>query len=158
FQFVEGTTLKTQTEGAFGFDYDPVGRNSVLTYPDGHTRIQIYDSVGRLKSRCYEYAPPAPSRCYTAEYDAVGNPTRLTDPDGETHIAYNLLDRVTSVERVVGGTTVRTETYAYNPLGALSVNNGQLVDHQRPRKGASGTASAGIPASIGSQAVGLDGV
>jgi YD repeat-containing protein len=56
----------TASLGPFTYDYDAVGRNTLLTYPDGHKRVQTWDAVGRLTSRCYEYPGVAPTRCYTA--------------------------------------------------------------------------------------------
>ena len=50
-------------------------------------------------------------------------------------IAYNALDRVTEVHRFVppdATTPAYVEAYAYNALGAISVYDGAVVDHQRP--------------------------
>ncbi len=100
--------------GHFLYDHDEVGRNVRLSYPDGHARVQTWDELGRLTSRCYEYAPPAETRCYTAEYDEVGNPVRLGDPEGETLVVYDDLDRVVEVLRgPEGGPHVSEERYEY---------------------------------------------
>jgi len=74
-------------EGTYQYGYDAVGRDTSLTYPDGHVRVQQYDHLGRLTSRCYNYGTSSLNRCYTAAYDAVGNPTTLTDPKGATRSA-----------------------------------------------------------------------
>ncbi len=42
--------------GTYTYQYDVMGRSYVLTYPDGHTRTQLYDGEGRLTSRCYAYS------------------------------------------------------------------------------------------------------
>jgi YD repeat-containing protein len=86
----------------------------------------------------------------------VGNPLQLTDPDGTDILTYDNLDRLSSVTRQVGGVTVATETYAYNALGALSINAGVAVDHQRPRLDGAGVAGAAVPATLGGQPVVLD--
>ncbi len=151
--------METQTvggEGTYTFGYDVMGRNDFLEYPDGHVRRQRFDELGRLTSRCYEYPPTAP-RCYTASYDAIGNPVRMTDPDGVDVIAYDELDRLTRVTRqTVDGVTLSVEDYAYNALGALRLNAGAVLDHQRPRLDGAGLADAAVPATLGGQPVVLD--
>jgi RHS repeat-associated protein len=142
-------------EGTYAYGYDVMGRPSSLTYPDGHTRTQLYDDLGRITSRCYTYAG-AVERCYTAQYDAVGNPTRMVDPDGADVFAYDALDRLTKVTREVGGAAVSVEDYAYNALGALKLNAGVALDHQRPRLDGAGLADAAVPATLGGQPVTLD--
>jgi RHS repeat-associated protein len=147
-----------QAEGVFTFQYDAVGRNTRLDYPDGHFRTQSYDLVGRLTSRCYDgYPAPAPARCYSAQYDTEGNPTTLDDPEGHNEVFYDALDRVTQVWRTPkGGSRTLEEDYTYNALGALSKNVDTIVDDKRPTLSGSGTASAGIPATHNGQPVTLD--
>ncbi len=152
-----GTTVDV---GNFGYHYDKLGRNTRLDYPEGHNRQQVFDALGRLTSRCYAYADGSPQRCYTASYDATGNPKTLTDPEMRLEISYDALDRVTEVQRFVppGSTTpAHIETYAYNALGSFSIYDSQVVDDKRPRLDGSGTASAGIPATMGGAAIPLDG-
>ena len=51
--------MQTQSvlgEGTYTYGYDEMGRNSFLEYPDGHTRAQVFDDLGRITSRCYEYS------------------------------------------------------------------------------------------------------
>jgi YD repeat-containing protein len=147
----QNTTL--QTEGVFEFEYDEVARNTLLVYPDGHRRVQQWDQLGRLTSRCYEYPGVASTRCYTATYDAVGNPITLGDPERNCTAVYDNLDRLRSLTCSDG----TSESYDYNALGALSVHAGAAVDHQRPRIGGGGLASAGVPANHGGQPVTLNG-
>jgi len=142
-------------EGTYTYGYDVMGRPSSLTYPDGHVRTQLYDDLGRITSRCYEYSGPT-ERCYTAQYDAVGNPTRMADPDGVDVFEYDALDRLKKVTREVGGVAVSVEDYDYNALGALKVNAGVALDHQRPCLDGAGLADAAVPASLGGQAVTLN--
>ena len=148
-------TQVVRDEGTYAYGYDAMRRPSSLTYPDGHTRTQLYDELGRLTSRCYEY-PGSIKRCYTAEYDAVGNPTRMTDPDGADVLEYDGLDRLKRVTRQVGGAAGAVEDYAYNALGALKGNAGVTLDDQRPRVDGAGKADAATPASVGGQPVNLD--
>src|SRR5204863_10122841 len=120
------------------FEHDEVGRNKKLTYPDGHTRDQTYDRLGRLKSRCYVYSNV--TRCYTAEqYDAVGNPTELRDPDGSDVFEYDALDRLKKHTR-----GAEIDTYDYNALGAVKVNAGAAMDDQRARLVGGGTADSAV--------------
>ena len=150
--------MQTQTvtgEGTYTYGYDVMGRPSSLTYPDGHVRTQLYDDLGRITSRCYEYSGPT-ERCYTAQYDAVGNPTRMADPDGVDVLEYDALDRLKRVTREVGGVAVAVEDYDYNALGALKVNAGVALAHQRPRLDGAGSADAAVPASAGGLPVTLD--
>ncbi|MBS2015264.1 MAG: hypothetical protein JST00_20420 [Deltaproteobacteria bacterium] len=47
--------MQTQTvsgEGTYTYGYDEMGRNSSLEYPDGHSRAQTFDDLGRITSRC----------------------------------------------------------------------------------------------------------
>jgi RHS repeat-associated protein len=148
-----------QAEGMFAFQYDEVGRNIRIDYPDGHFRAQTYDPTGHLTSRCYDgYPAPATKRCYSADYDAVGNPITLDDPEGHTEVDYDTLDRVTEVWRTPsGGSRTLEEQYTYDALGALSKNVDTTVDDQRPVLGGTGKASAGVPATHNGQPVSLDG-
>ncbi|MCW5777488.1 MAG: hypothetical protein KIS87_13710, partial [Phycisphaeraceae bacterium] len=151
--------LATQAafEGTYGYAYDEVGRNTRIEYPDGHLRVQLYDDLGRLTSRCYVYPDGAAAdRCYTAQYDAVGNPVRTTDPEGADQYQYDGLDRLTKVTREESGASVGVEDYAYNALGALRVNAGVPLDHERPRLGGGGVAPAAVPATLGGEPVSLD--
>ncbi|MEZ4262454.1 MAG: hypothetical protein R3B36_25450 [Polyangiaceae bacterium] len=144
-------------EGTYAYAYDALGRNTRLTYPDGHVRTQTYDDLGRMTERCYDYgAVGGDTRCYTAMYDPVGNPVRMTDPEGADVMTYDALDRLTSVTREVGGVPVSSEVYAFNGLGALSVNAGVAMDHQRPRLDGGGLADSAVPATLGGQPVTLD--
>ncbi len=141
-------------EGTYTYGYDAMGRNARLEYPDGHVRLQTYDDVGRLKSRCYEYGTE--TRCYSASYDGVGNPVRLVDPEGVDVVEYDALDRVRKVTREVNGVAVEVETYEYNALGALKMNASVAVDAKRPRLDGAGVADLAIAATLGAQPVVLD--
>jgi RHS repeat-associated protein len=145
--------------GTLVYSYDAVGRNTLLAYPDGHTRRQTFDALGRLTSRCYSYNDGSPERCYTAQYDAVGSPTVLTDPDMRQEVDYDALDRVTRVRRYAppdATAPAYIETYAYNALGSFSIYDGVVMDDQRPRLDGNGKASAGIPETLAGQPVTLD--
>jgi RHS repeat-associated protein len=138
--------------GTYRYEYDALGRNTKLTYPDGHLRIQQYDAEGRSASRCYQQ-PDLSQRCYGAIYDSVGNPVTLTDPEGSDTIEYDALDRVMRVTRSDGS----LEQYSYNVLGALKTNAGIVIDDQRPVLGGTGTAAAAIPATYNGQSIQIDG-
>ena len=145
-------------EGTYVYAYDAVGRNTRITFPDGHERVQVFDDLGRITSRCYDYSavPGAATRCYTAMYDPVGNPVRMTDPEGADVLTYDALDRLTSVTREEGGGPVSSEVYAFNAMGALSINAGVAMDHQRPRLDGGGLADSAVPASLGGLPINLD--
>jgi RHS repeat-associated protein len=153
--------VATQTitgEGTYSYGYESMGRNDYLEYPDGHVRRQVYDDLGRITSRCYEYSGPV-NRCYTAQYDAVGNPTRMTDPQGVDILEYDGLDRLKKVTREEpAGTVIAVEDYDYNKLGALKLNASVALDHQRPKLAGGGNADAAVPATVGGQAITLDAV
>jgi YD repeat-containing protein len=117
FTYDERGLLATQTDydGTFRYSYDALGRNTRLSFPDAHARVQLFDDLGRITSRCYQYADPSLTRCYGAEYDPVGNPLVLIDPEGSDLYEYDALDRLTRVTRLDGaGLTVSVEDYAYN--------------------------------------------
>ena len=80
----------------------------------------------------------------------------MVDPDGADVFEYDALDRLTKVTREVGGVAVGVETYAYNGLGALRINAGVALDHQRPKLAGGGNADAAVPATRGGQPVTLD--
>jgi RHS repeat-associated protein len=146
-------------EGTYSFGYDEMSRNNLLTFPDGHTRTQAFDELGRVTSRCYDYtALGGAVRCYGASYDAVGNPVRMTDPDGVDVLEYDALDRLTKLTRFQpdGVTVASVEDYAFNALGALKTNAGVALDDQRPKLAGGGTADAAVPASLGGQPVNLN--
>jgi RHS repeat-associated protein len=100
------------------------------------------------------YTGSGPNRCYTAQYDATGNPIVLTDPERSCTVSYDDLDRVSSVTCDDGS----SESYAYNALGALSLNADVTLDAQRPRLDGQGTAAAGLPATLAGQQVITDPV
>jgi YD repeat-containing protein len=151
-------TLPGGATESWTFTYDTDGRSLDVTYPDGHERQQLYDSEGRITSRCYAYG--SQSYCYTASYDGVGNPVSTADPYGgsETY-TYDSLNRLTQVTRSVGGSVEHTESYAYNLLGALHTSYDPVAgaaftyDDQRPRLSGSGTADAAIANTLGGQPV-----
>ena len=146
------------TEGVYTFEYDAVGRNTRLVFPDSHVRVQQYDNEGRTTSRCYTYSDASKTRCYTADYDAVGNPTRMTDPEGTEVIEYDALDRLARATRSSAGQPDAVEDYAYNALGALSVNAGVALDMQRPRlDNPAVLADSAVPRTFNGQPVVLDG-
>ena len=140
-------------EGTYSFTYDSLERNETLTYPDGHQRVQMYDNEGRLVSRCYEYTGGLESRCYTASYDPVGNPVTMTDPEGTDTLVYDGLNRLVQVSRSNGV----VEDYAFNTMGALSVNAGTILDVQRPRLDGNGLADSAVPNTSNGLPVTLDG-
>jgi RHS repeat-associated protein len=148
---------QSTAEGLYAYGYDGLGRSATITFPDGHIRRQVFDALGRITSRCYEYPSDNKlNRCYGAQYDAVGNPVRITSPEGDDSMEYDALDRVTKVTRQVFGGVSVTETYEFNALGALKVNAGVALDHQRPRLDGSGKADSAVPATLASQPVALD--
>lgn len=145
-------TITIPGEGAYTFGYDALGRNTQLTFPDGHVRVQAYDNEGRITSRCYEYTGGLETRCYTASYDPAGNPVQMTDPEGTDTLTYDALNRLTQVTRTDGS----IEDYAFNTLGALSTNAGVVFKMQRPLLSGSGTADSAVPSVYNSQPVTLD--
>jgi len=142
-------TVTVDGEGQYVYEYDPLGRNRLLVYPDGHCRVQAWDERGRLVSRCYQYDDPQLTRCYTATYDAVGNPVALADPEATDVIGLDSLDRVVSVTRQVAGQPDAVETYGYNALGALAVNAGVAMDHRRPALSGGALTDAALSTSMG---------
>jgi len=93
------------------------------------------------------------SRCYTASYDPVGNPVSMTDPEGSDTLVYDALNRLVQVSRSNGD----VEDYAYNTMGALSVNAGAALNVQRPRLDGNGLADSAVPATYNGLPVTLDG-
>jgi len=154
----DGPTHPMVDEGVYAFQYDALGRNARLTYPDGHVRVQQWDTRGRMVSRCYEYpegSGVAP-RCYTADYDDAGVPIAMTDPEGDDVVASDAVDRLDSVQRTHrrdGAVTV--EAYAYNKMGALETNTDTALNLRRPKRLGSGTADATVPLTVDGELVRL---
>jgi YD repeat-containing protein len=98
-------------------------------------------------------APAGGGIIYTASYDPVGNPVTMTDPEGTDTLVYDGLNRLTQVSRSNGV----VEDYAFNTMGALSVNAGALLNVQRPRLDGNGLADSAVPATYNGLAVTLDG-
>ena len=65
-------------------------------------------------------------------------------------------DTIKKLTRSEGGAVVDVEDYDYNALGALKLNAGVALDHQRPRLDGAGLADAAVPATLGGQPVVLD--
>ena len=152
-------TRVVDVEGTYTYGYDEVGRNTSLTYPDGHVRTQTFDDLGRITERCYTYPGNSAiaDRCYGASYDPVGNIVELRDPEGRDAIAVDALDRLTSITRTgPPADPPIVETYEYNAIGALKTNAGVSLATQRPRLDGAGNADAAVPAALGGQPVVLN--
>ena len=76
----------------------------------------------------------------------------MADPEGTDTLVYDGLNRLVQVSRSNGV----VEDYAFNTLGALSVNAGALLNVQRPRLDGNGLADSAVPATYNGLAVTLD--
>jgi hypothetical protein len=77
----------------------------------------------------------------------------MTDPKGTDTLVYDGLNRLVQVSRSNGV----VEDYAFNSMGALSVNAGALLNVQRPRLDGNGLADSAVPATYNALPVTLDG-
>ncbi|GIH02581.1 hypothetical protein Rhe02_06480 [Rhizocola hellebori] len=111
---VTSRTLCVEGESkTFGFDYDAMGRQRSITYPDGETVIYRYNDAGQLLQ----------VDGYVDEilYDAAGRITKITYQGGtyET-FAYHPLREWLELHRVVaGGALVTSTEYQYHRNGQL---------------------------------------
>jgi RHS repeat-associated protein len=93
------------------FQYDKLGRQTKVTYPDGSTTETVYNSIGKQSVTIDQLG-----RRTNYEYDAMGQLVRATYPDGtEEKSEYDFEGRRTkSLDRAN-----RATTYVYDSLGRL---------------------------------------
>ncbi len=110
-------TSLTRGSAVFGFGYDIINRRTSMTYPNGVTTLYVYDDLSRLLSVGARHAsplqPPITSFDYT--YDNAGNRTRKAALEYSEDYAYDLLYRLTGVDR--GGAQTRRERFGYDAVG-----------------------------------------
>jgi RHS repeat-associated protein len=117
--------LRSETESITGansktvtYSYDADGNRASTQYPDNYTFNYTYTGRNQLKS-VTNYA--------TYDYDARGNlTTRTLLPNQiQSTYLYDSLDRVTSIQHLLNGTT-RTLNYGYYP----NSNNRKWTKHE----------------------------
>ncbi len=143
--------LRTDSDGfAVGRVWDPAGRLAQVT--DGATTVWVtysYDSDGRLaredrgNGTAVAYAYDAVGRIaeirhlgpgdvlqasFAATYDTAGNVATVTTLEGVTTYAYDVLDRLTRVDRPDGSHVA----YSYDAAGNRSAvdDNGVVTDYE----------------------------
>ncbi|MCX6023073.1 MAG: DNRLRE domain-containing protein, partial [Chloroflexi bacterium] len=115
------------------YSYDIMGRVLTVTEPGNYVTTYTYDLRGNRKSRVdpnnkttgyvYDAGSQPTQITYTSPmtavgyaYDANGNRTGMTDGSGSVTYTYDVLNRMTAVDRVVSG-VASTTTYAYDAAG-----------------------------------------
>jgi YD repeat-containing protein len=116
YAYDDASRLVTNTRGSntFGFQYDAVNRRTSMTYPNGTTTTYTYDTLNRLlRLKADKDTTPITDFQYT--YDDAGDRTRKEQIDYTEDYAYDLLSRLTGVQRT--GSSTGTRRYRYDPVG-----------------------------------------
>ncbi len=125
--------LKTVTDnkGTTSYEYDAIGRQTQVTYPNGVTTSYEYDSRNRVTKIEHQKSDGAVLQSFVYTYDAVGNRLSETRNDGR-RVAYeynevNQLTKATVTNDPNGNDT--TTTYAYDEVGNLITKTVEGVEH-----------------------------
>jgi RHS repeat-associated protein len=96
-----------------GFDYDQLGRQEQVTYPDNETISYTYDPAGRLKSM--------PGLVDQFRYDAAGRMEEATYANGpKASLTYDPKRKWLETSKVTRGTsTLYDAGYSYEPSGLV---------------------------------------
>jgi len=114
----------TSTDGITYFQYDALGRTSLVTEPDGNTQSWSYNGNGVLFT-------DENQNQWQRTYNALGNMTKVLEPNGsgpspsmETDYSYDALNNLLSVTQKGNGSATITRKFAYNGLSwLLAANN-----------------------------------
>ncbi len=120
------------------FQYDPFGRATKVTAPDGSETTYSYTGIRQSSttSRVRTGVSQQSDSTTTTEYDAGGRLLRVTDPAGiKTRYTYDVAGRLTHVcaDEIAGCTQNRSFTYD---------NRGFLTAEQTPELGTAGNGTA----------------
>ncbi len=127
------TTLTDADRNVTTMAYDALGRETAMTDPLGHTATMAYDAVGnrtattdrdgRLTTYAYDGLNREIGSTWTVNgtvtnvqafaYDQAGNQLTAADYNGAYTMAYDALNRETSVQELFG----QALTYAYDAAG-----------------------------------------
>lgn len=105
------------SNGAFDFSYDLVGRRVSMTRPDGSSTNYDYDAAGQLTRLTHSGAFSAD---YHYSYDALGRITQWLGGDSGWSYQYDGAGRL--LQAAVGADLY---TYAYDEVGNRTERNGQ---------------------------------
>ena len=121
----------TDATGDYGFGYDPGGRLTELTYPNGAMSQYGYDAADQLISLVSRRAGGAVLASSSYTYDAAGR--RKTDTRaGGTTLSYDYDDAGRLVkEQSAGGAAPYLRRYGYDPVGNRTSleSDGQLTTY-----------------------------
>lgn len=99
--------------GTFAFAYDPAGRRTGLSYPNGVKTDYAYDPSGYLTSLTARISKKRLIDSFAYTQDAMGNRTSMTDHSGTHQYTYDDLYQLTQTLHP----TKPKEKYSYDPLG-----------------------------------------
>ncbi len=118
-------TVTDSSGGVFNLGYDPLGRLSSLSRPNGVSDAYTYDNAGQFSSRASaKGSAVVDSLSYS--YDSTGNRTSQKNSSGTTTYGYDTADRLISV-LAPADSTLPNETFTYDAVGNQT-NNGQHYD------------------------------
>jgi RHS repeat-associated protein len=130
-----------------GSAYDPLGRQSTLTYPDGETVTYGYDRAGRLDK--------VPGLVDLMHYDASGRLSAVDYANG-THAAYDIDPKrgwVNKASLTAGAHTLYDVTYKHYNDGTIkstrSPTNAMNVDYTYDELGRLATATGDLQQTLG---------
>jgi RHS repeat-associated protein len=127
FDLLDRLTEEETPEGTVAYTYDDAGRRSTMTV-DGQTAVAYtYDNADRLT------AISRGTPTVTIAYDNADRRTSLTLPNGiVVEYAYDTASQLTGLIYKLGGSTLGSLTYAYDPNGQRTAVGGSYARSNLP--------------------------
>lgn len=119
----------------YQFTYDPAGRLTQRTYPNGIVSGYAYDPAGRLERLEHRKADSVLLGKFNYTYDPNGNKTAVTDSVGKYDYTYDKLDRLTKAVFPSG----RTQEFTYDHAGNRTKLTQLWPEHLAKANGIAGT-------------------
>ncbi|MDO8803425.1 MAG: RHS repeat-associated core domain-containing protein [Elusimicrobiota bacterium] len=120
---------------AHRFNYDPVGRITQRTSPNGVVGIYNFDSAGRLEKLEHRKSDGILLNKFAYTYDSNSNRTSVTDSVGKYDYAYDKLDRLVKAVFPSG----RTQEFTYDHVGNRTRLAQLWPEHLAKANGITGT-------------------
>ena len=121
------------TDVVSNFDYSPTEQPITISYQNGATTTNTYDSTKlyRLTAKVTTIASSSHAQDLAYTYDAVGNITQIIDASSTStsktaNYTYDDLYRLTqaAITSVAGGQSTYTENYTYDAIGDIASKTG----------------------------------
>ncbi len=109
-------TLASETRGGYttAYEFDAIGRPTVMAPPVGETANTVYDDANRKVTVCRG------SECTETVHDGIGRPTSVTNPAGVTTITKYDQDGRKIFDGYPGGGETGGDTIGYDALNRVT--------------------------------------